>query len=145
MAGDSSFGGAGGGAEAVSVAGGAAGSLMAGAASFVTDAFAGNSGLTGVLPIFGAGFSRLADSTASGFALALAGSAAAAEPEATAASVAGVVFSGWGAAFLVAGWASVLALGVVGMIDAILSFSTSTNPKSVLTLNMLSSKATITP
>src|SRR5258708_4238967 len=36
-------------------------------------------------------------------------------------------------------------VGVSGMIDAILSFSTSTNPKSVFTLNMLSSYATITP
>ena len=35
--------------------------------------------------------------------------------------------------------------GVVGIIAAILSFSTSTNPKSVFTLNMLSSYATITP
>ena len=37
------------------------------------------------------------------------------------------------------------AAGVVGMIEAILSFSTSTKPKSVLILNMLSSYATITP
>ena len=31
------------------------------------------------------------------------------------------------------------------MMEAILSFSTNTNPKSVFTLNMLSSYATITP
>jgi hypothetical protein len=35
--------------------------------------------------------------------------------------------------------------GVDGTIDAILSFSTRTYPNSVLTLNMLSSYATITP
>ena len=49
------------------------------------------------------------------------------------------------AAGFVAVFASVESAGVSGMIDAILSFSTSTYPKSVFTLNMLSSYATITP
>src|SRR5260370_38886528 len=48
------------------------------------------------------------------------------------------------ALFFVAGWVSVLA-GALGIIEAILSFSTSTYPKSVLTLNMFSSYETITP
>src|SRR6266478_2425554 len=52
----------------------------------------------------------------------------------------------WGesAPLFEAGCASELA-GALGMMEAILSFSTKTYPKSVLTLNMFSSYATMTP
>lgn len=46
-----------------------------------------------------------------------------------------------GDSLFAAGWLP----GAEGTMEAILSFSTNTNPKSVLTLNMLSSYATITP
>src|SRR5260221_12003259 len=49
------------------------------------------------------------------------------------------------AAGLAVAFVAASSVGVSGMIDAILSFSTSTKPKSVFTLNMLSSYATITP
>src|SRR5882762_4380635 len=47
--------------------------------------------------------------------------------------------------FFAVGCGSGFAAGVDGIIFEILSFSTSTKPKSVLTLNILSSYATITP
>src|SRR5229473_1945081 len=52
----------------------------------------------------------------------------------------------WGesAPLFEAGCASELA-GALGTMEAILSFSTKTYPKSVLTLNMFSSYATMTP
>src|SRR5262249_55089439 len=62
---------------------------------------------------------------------------------ATVGSVIGALFPGRAAFFLAAACPS--PFPAEGTIDAILSFSISSKPYSVLTLNMLSSKPTITP
>src|SRR6266403_3504744 len=152
MAGSSgSFGGAGcaaaGGTAALEATGEP---FRAGAFASLVDALAGSPGLTGVALIFAAdlsGFSRLPELGMKAFALALVATGAASAREAATLSD-----FGWGLTaifaeskgFFATGCASGLA-GAAGMIEAILSFSTSTYPKSVLTLNMFSSYATITP
>ncbi len=125
--------------------GGTAG-LIAGGVTFAVCEVAGNSGRTGSVESFGfagggsevsAAFAtglladvELPDEVAAGagigfFSGALGGLAAFAEAEEEADGV--------------------VVPGEVGMMEAILSFSTSTKPKSVLILNMLSSYATMTP
>src|SRR5882762_9856661 len=97
-------------------------------------AFAGSSGLTAVALIFPdlSFLLCLLALVMTDFSLALVGD----DPSAafaTADSAFGCAFAG-----VLAGDASG-PVGTAGMIDAILSFSTKTNPKSVLTLNMFSS------
>jgi len=117
--------------------GGIAG-LIAGGVTFAVCEVAGSSGRTGSTESFG-----FADGGSEG--------PAASEAELLAGVAAGpgicffsAAFAGLPAAAGVAE-AGVAEPGVVGMMEAILSFSTSTKPKSVLILNMLSSYATITP
>src|SRR5882672_1216166 len=100
-------------------------------------AFAGSSGLTAVALIFPAVLSFLLCLLAlvmTDFSLALV------EDDPSAAFATADSDFGCGCAFAgaLAAGASEL-VGTAGMIDAILSFSTKTNPKSVLTLNMFSS------
>src|ERR1700730_6257993 len=57
----------------------------------------------------------------------------------------GLTDAGFSAAAEGSPFAALRADVTLGTMEAILFFSTSTNPKSVLTLNMLSSYATITP
>jgi hypothetical protein len=110
--------------------------------------FAGSEGLTAAFPILGGAFSLFAGALA-GLALASFAAGEASVSEAAAVSASGALFHFAGGSFFTGcaflGSFSDPAAGVVGMIDEILSFSTSTYPKSVLTLNMLSSYATITP
>src|SRR6266849_9062023 len=123
--------------------------LIVGATASLAEDAAGRSDLTSALVIFGdLSFFPAAATNVLAVELAAVGELSAAE--ATARSVLccllelDFVESG---AFFAAACASLpepLA-GATGMMEAILSFSTSTYPKSVLTLNMLSSKETITP
>src|SRR6266851_2398698 len=151
MAGTSgSFGGAG----CVVTAGGvlfaAAGvPLTPGAIGSRAEDAAGSSDLASALVIFGdLSFFPAAATSVLAVALAAVGELSAAE--ATAGSLLGCLleldFAGSGA-FFAAACPSLPepVVGATGMMEAILSFSTSTYPKSVLTLNMLSSKETITP
>src|SRR5208282_174811 len=100
-----------------------------------------------VFVIFGPVFSRLPVAPGSAdLALAFVAAAVPSAEDATAGSALGSVPAA--GSFFATGILSVFGVslaGVDGTIDAILSFSTSTYPKSVLTLNMLSSYATITP
>src|SRR5580698_8442003 len=139
--GSGSFGAAGCAVEAASVgAGVAAGPEMAGATAFVFVA-AGTSGFASVLPNFGTILSCFIDAPGSAdFAVAFFAVAVPSAEDATAGSAFGSAFVA--GSFFAAGVLSVFGVslaGVDGTIDAILSFSTSTYPKSVLTLNILSS------
>ena len=119
--------------------------MIAGAATLAAAVLVGTSGFTAafvifgvVLPVFPAG----PGSTV--FALAFVGVAEASDEDAAAGAACGCEsaagFEGcWLASFFPADAASGFHAGVDGIMDSILSFSTSTNPKSVLTLNMLSS------
>src|SRR5260370_14138229 len=152
MAGTSgSFGGAGRVVTAGGVLFAAAGvSLTAWAIGSRAEDAAGSSDLTSALVIFEdlSFFPAAAATNVLAVALAAAGELSAAE--ATAGSVLGCLLeldfveSG---AFFAAACASLPepVAGATGMMEAILSFSTSTYPKSVLTLNMLSCMATNTP
>ena len=145
-----SFGGAGGAlaADGAAVLPATGEPFRAGAVASLVVALAGISGLIAAPLIFAADLSacpRLLAFGMTAFVLALVAEGVAAESTA----VSGL---GWAlaetlaesAGFFAADGGSVFA-GAVGMIEAILSFSTSTYPKSVLTLNMFSSYATITP
>src|SRR5271167_3245838 len=128
--GSGSFGAAGCAAAAASDGAGAAvGAPIAGATAFVF-VLVGTSGFTAAFVIFGAVFSRFAVAGSADLTLAFVAAVVPSADDATAGSVfAAGVLSFFG----------VSPAGVDGTIDAILSFSTSTYPKSVLTLNMLSS------
>src|SRR6267154_6010772 len=105
-------------------------------------AFAGSSGLTAAALIFPSVLSFLfclPELATADFSLAFFGDDPPSASFATADSA-----LGWGFAGALAASASE-AVAAAGMIDAILSFSTRTYPKSVLTLNIFSSYATITP
>src|SRR6266852_3985629 len=107
--------------------------LSDGATATVAVALLGSSGLTAALAIV---FSGLAAAGTIVFALALLADLAASAGDARADSALSCEFPFFrrSGAFLALCCAS-----AVGMIEATLSFSTSTYPKSVLTLNMLSS------
>src|SRR5271163_2617390 len=150
IAGTSGCGGAGAGCANVGFGAAAAGPFRSGATTFAV-AGVGTSGFTAAFPIFGAAFSPFPAAGSGDFTLALvaggvAGAAAPPVDDATAGSVFGSAVAA--GSFFASGVLSVFGVspaGVLGTIDAILSFSTSTYPKSVLTLNMLSSYPTITP
>src|SRR6266436_3682868 len=138
--GSGSFGAAGCAADAASDGAGApAGVVSVGATAFVF-APAGTSGFTAVAVIFGAAFARFPPADSVDVALALVVAVVPSADEATAGSAFGSALVA--GSFFAAGVLSVFGVspaGVDGTIDAILSLSTSTYPKSVLTLNMLSS------
>src|SRR5208282_3773252 len=144
--GSGSFGAAGWAADAASPGAGAVvGAPIAGATGFVF-VFAGTSGFTAALVIFGVAFSCFPVAGSADFALAFVAAVVPSADDATAGSVFGA--ASVAGSFFVAGVLSFFGVslaGVDGTIDAILSFSTRTYPKSVLTLNMLSSYDTITP
>src|SRR5258708_969967 len=111
--------------------GGTAG-LIAGRVTFAVCAAAGSSGRTGSVESFA--FAGGGSEVSAAFAT---------ESLAEVAVAAGIgffsgAFAGF-AAVAVAAEAGVADPGVLGMMEAILSFSTRTKPKSVLILNMLSS------
>src|SRR5882762_901196 len=122
--------------------------FIAGAGTLPAGAPVGNSGFTATFVTFGdtfPGVLGLAD-----FALAFVDAGDTSLDDATAGEGCGCEsadgFGGcWAASFFAADCGSDGPAGVDGMIFEILSFSTRTYPKSVLTLNMLSSYATITP
>ena len=141
-----SFGGAGDAADAASPFAVAAGDpLIAGAATLAAAVFVGTSGFTAAFVIFGRTFSVFPVVPGPAvFALAFVGAAEVSEDDSTAGSACGCEsppgFDGcWAASFFVADAGSGFPAGVDGTMDAILSFSMSSYPKSVLTLNMLSS------
>src|SRR5271169_2891866 len=144
--GSGSFGAAGCAAAAASDGAGAAvGAPIAGATAFGF-VLVGTSGFTAAFVIFGAVFSRFAVAGSADLTLAFVAGVVPSADDATAGSVFGA--ASVAESFFVAGVLSFFGVspaGVDGTIDAILSFSTSTYPKSVLTLNMLSSYDTITP
>src|SRR5712664_401471 len=124
--------------------------FSAGATGSPVGALARSPGFTAVSVIFPAVLSGLFCLAALGviaFALTLLVDGEASAVEATAVSAfecgRGALW-GESAPLFEAGCASELA-GALGMMEAILSFSTKTYPKSVLTLNMFSSYATMTP
>src|SRR5258708_7936057 len=107
------------------VDGGTAG-LIAGGVTFAVCAAAGSSGRTGSMESFAFAGGGSEDSVA--FAV---------ESVAAVAAGAGIWF--FSRAFAALAPVAEAEPGVVGMMEAILSFSTRTKPKSVLILNMLSS------
>src|SRR5438552_3267448 len=119
--------------------------LIAGAGRLAAAVFVGTSGFTAAFPIFGRALSPFPAGPGSAvLALAFVGVAEASEDDATAGSACGCEpASGldgcWAASFFPAGGVSGFPAGVDGTMDAILSFSMSSYPKSVLILNMLSS------
>src|SRR6266436_1870018 len=125
--------------------------FIAGAATFPADPPAGNSGFTATLVTFGEDLSAFPGVLAvANLALAFVDAGDASLPDAAAGSACGCESAaGFGercaASFFAVGCGPDFPAGVDGIIFKILSFSTSTYPKSVLTLNMLSSYATITP
>ncbi len=125
--------------------------FIAGAATFPAGPPAGNSGFTATLVTFGVDLSAFPGVLAvANLELAFIDAGDASLRDAPAGSACGGEsldgFEGCPlASFFAVGCGSDFPAGVDGIIFEILSFSTSTYPKSVLTLNMLSSYATITP
>ena len=118
--------------------------MIAGAAALLAVVFAGTSGFAAALVIFGEALSVFpADPEFMVFALAFDAAVPASAEVATAGSACGCEspagFAGCWAPSFFAVADSDFPAGVDGIIDSILSFSISSYPYSVLTLNMLSS------